>query len=128
MNKIKIIEVNSSTRIVDGLTKLVILKGLNPQTHKEEEWIPCGVRFFTTKKGREALEVDFSGEGYLARYNHGGGDRTWEDWENRKASNAIFCDAAPASNGGGCWWEIQVIKEGVEPISTLKKSYLDEIS
>ena len=128
MSKIKFIELSPSTKIIDGLAKLIVFQGYDPQTHLEGEWVPCSCREFTTKKGRKALEVNFSGRGHLCRYFYGGGDRTWEDWKNRRASNAIFADAAPASNGGGCWWEIQILQEGITPIPQEVSSYLDEIS
>ena len=126
--KVKFIEIDEHMKIIDGLSKLVIFKNYDPQTHPEGKWVPCSFREFSTKKGREAIEVDFSKSGHLCKYYLGGGDRSWGDWDLRRAANATFADAASTSNGGGCWWEIQIIKEGVEPISTEKSSYLDEIS
>jgi len=126
MNKIKFVEVSPSTRIIDGLSKLIIFREYNPQI-PEGEWVPCGFKEFTTKKGRNAVEVDFGGRGHLCRFYHGGGDKNWEGWTSRKAANAAFADAAPASNGGGCWWEVQIIKEGITPIPQEVSSYLDEI-
>jgi len=128
MNKIKFIEVSPSMKIIDGLSKLVVFKNHDPKTHLEGEWVPCSCREFTTKKGRKALEVNFSGRGHLIRYYYGGGDRSWDSWTSRKAANATFAEAAPASNGGGCWWEIQILQEGITPIPQEVSSYLDEIS
>ena len=127
MNKVKFVEIDSSTKIIDGLKRLVVFKNHNPQI-PEGEWVECSARLFVTKKGREAIECDFSGRGHLARFYHGGGDRTWEDWGSRKASNAIFCDAGPTSNGGGCWWELQIMQEGVIPIPAEHANYLDELA
>jgi len=122
----KKIQIDEKTLIIDGLSQLLILKNA-PSPLPDGDWVTCGIRLFKTKKGRDALEIDFNGSREVVRIYSGSGDRSWAGWDHRRPVNAIFAEAVATSNGGGCWFEVIVMRKGVDPLSAEIAEYREEL-
>mgnify|MGYP001392288802 CR=1 FL=1 len=87
---------------------------------------PCAAREFITKKGRQAIQI-MSGNTHELYFQSGCGDRSWNEWDERRPINGLFADAAATSNGGGCWTEVIIMPAGVEVITSFQQAYIDEL-
>jgi len=133
MKNIKIIKtVENGPVIIDGFSKLLIIspsliEEMPMKSIPECKNLPCSVKEFTTKKGRQALSI-VKGSSHLISLYNGTGDISHNDWLNRHPVNAVFAEERTTSNGGGCWYEVTIMKSGDESISSEASEYLDEIN
>jgi len=130
MKNIKIINVENGPVIIDGFSKLLVIspaliEEMPMKSIPECRNLPCSVKEFTTKKGRQALSIVKGNSHLLSLYN-GCGDISHNDWINRCPVNAMFAEERTTSNGGGCWYEVIIMKVGDKPISSEAAEYLDE--
>ena len=141
MKKLNLIFLPNGSVIIDGLKKLLIIdcKLVSLCCTKEEVsafelfslpygnfTTPCAVREFMSKIGREAIQI-MSGNTHEFSFHSGCGDRSWNEWADRRPVNGVFADAAPTSNGGGCWSEISIMPAGLEVITSFQQACMDEL-
>ena len=132
MKNIKIIRtIENGPVIIDGFSKLLVvsptlIEEMPMKSIPECKDLPCSVKEFTTKKGRQALNI-VEGVSHVISLYYGNMDITHNDWINRHPVNAVFAEERTTSNGGGCWYEVIIMKAGDKPISSEASEYLDEI-
>lgn len=115
------------TTLIDGFSRLLVFDKEFQFPNEYWSWeTNCSVTFFVTKKGREAIHI-YNGDTHKIRCRDGGGSRSWDGWELRRLSNAVFSEAKATSNGGGCWMEVEIWKSEITPISAEEAEYRDEL-
>lgn len=87
----------------------------------------------TTKQGRPLVSIGAPGRFETAgtlTWQHGSGCRSWENWDERRfieQDGVEFALAAATSNGGGCWLEFTLVREGVTPITAAQAAALEMV-
>lgn len=126
----KVINLPDGTGIIDGYSRLLVLHPDVNRLFTDGIWdgkpIPVSVTPFVTNKGRTAFKIE-AGSSYLFWKGGGSGDKSWRDFDARRDTQALMHEAIPASNGGGCWSEVQIWDPEVGSVTAEQEAYLDEI-
>ena len=139
MKGLKFINLPNGSTIIEGFKTLIVVDSkfigemdewgfkspLNPSNAMSlGETIPCTATPFITKKGRNAIRIS-NGYSHNLSYYRGWGDRSWNNFNDRKIINALFSEAVSSTNGGGCWRELHIFEVDQPKITAEQQRYMD---